>query len=80
MIKKTHLDLQERFPDIPCVSQMSGSLSFQLSIPTQNGLAFRQDHEKVGITLIDWERGKSPLRTDSASFFSLESFRQLTSF
>ena len=55
-MKKTPVDLQKTFPDVPCVSQMSGGLSVRLSIP-QNGLAFRQDLEKVGKTLFDWERG-----------------------
>ena len=34
-MKKTPLDLQKTFPDIPCVSQMSGGLSLRLSIPTE---------------------------------------------
>ena len=37
------------------------------SVFPQDGLASRQDREKVGITLVDWEREECPLRTDSAS-------------
>ena len=38
------------FPDIPCVSQISGGLSLRLSIPTGR-------LDKVEATLVDWERG-----------------------
>ena len=35
VLKKTWLDLQETFPDIPCVSQMLGGPSLQLGIPEE---------------------------------------------
>ena len=35
VLKKTPLDLQKKFLDIPCVFQMSGSLSLRLSIPRE---------------------------------------------
>ena len=54
MLKKTRLDLQKTFPDTPCVSQILGGLSLRLGIPREHGLAFRQDLEKVGKTLVDW--------------------------
>ena len=34
-VLKTPLDLQKTFPDIPCVSHMSGGLSLRLGIPTE---------------------------------------------
>ena len=67
------------FPDIPCVPQMSGGLSLRLSIPTERlniPPGFRKGGSDAG-WLGTWE---CPLRTDSASLKSLESFRQLTSF
>ena len=42
---RRHRWIYKTFPEIPCVSQMSG------------GSASRQDRETVGITLVDWERG-----------------------
>ena len=37
------------FPDFPCVFQITGGLSLQLSnLP---------DHDKVEVTLVAWERG-----------------------
>ena len=33
VLKKTPLDLQTRFPDIPCVSQILGGPSLRLGIP-----------------------------------------------
>ena len=46
----------ETFPDIPCVFQISGGLALRLSIP-QDGLESLQDHDKVEVTPVDWERG-----------------------
>ena len=50
VLKKTPLDLQKRFPiyhaRVP--NTCCGS-----ALP-ENGLAFRQDLEKVGKTLVDW--------------------------
>ena len=36
-----------------------------------------QDREKVGVTLVDW-KGDTPLRADSASLKSLESFNTIS--
>ena len=79
VLKKTHLDLQKTFPDIPCVSQMLGSPSLRLgtpqerlSIPSGSGKGW-----KNAGWLVTWD---SPLRTDSASLKPLESFIQLISF
>ena len=78
-MKRTPMDLQKKFPDKPCVIRISGDLSLRLSIP----------RERLSIPPGFWKGGKnagwlgtwdSPLRTDSASFKSLESFIQLTSF
>ena len=44
------------FPDIPCVSQISGDLSLWLSI-RPGRLSILLDHGKVEVTLVDWERG-----------------------
>ena len=41
------------FPDIPCVSQMSGGLCCGSAF-SQDGSASRQDREKVGVRLGDW--------------------------
>ena len=35
VLKRTHLDLQKTFPDIPCVSQMLGGPSLRLGIPIE---------------------------------------------
>ena len=77
--KKTPLDLQKRFPKNHSYSKYLAACRCGLAFP-QNGLAFRQDHDKVEKNdgwLGTWD---SPLRTDSASLKSLESFIQLTSF
>ena len=75
----THLDLQKTFPDIPCVSQMLGGPSLRrgdtkecLNIPSGIGCGGKDTGR-----LVTWE---FPLRTDSASWKSLESFIQFTSF
>ena len=56
VLKKTPLDLQKRFPMYhaysKCLAAYRCGSAFQ-----QNGLAPRQDREKVGLTLVDWERG-----------------------
>ena len=65
-MKKTLLDLQNRFPIYHACPKCLAAYRCGSAFP-QNGLAFRQDHEKVGVTLVDWERGDCPLRTDSAS-------------
>ena len=56
-MKKTSGGFTKTFPDIPCVSQMSGGLSLPAQHSLQDGLASRQDHEKVGVPLVDWSRG-----------------------
>ena len=35
VLMKMHVDLQKRFPDIPCVSQMLGGPSLRLGIPIE---------------------------------------------
>ena len=67
------------FPDIPCVSQMLGGPSLRHGIPTERlcippGTGWGG---KIASWLATWE---CPLRTDSASWKSLESFIQLISF
>ena len=67
------------FPDIPCVSQMLGGPSLRLGIPIERlsippGIGW--GGKDTG-WLVTW---KCPLRTDSASWKSLESFIQLISF
>ena len=48
-MKKTPVDLQKRFPIYHAYSKC---LAAYLC-----GSASRQDREKVGVTLVDWERG-----------------------
>ena len=69
----------ETFPDIPCVSQMHGGPSLRrgdtnedLNIPSSVGCLGNNFGR-----LVTWE---FPLRTDSVSWKSLESFIQFTSF
>ena len=56
VLKKTLLDLQKRFPITMCVPKCLAALlcgsAFQ-----EKGLAFRQDLDEVGKTLVDWQRG-----------------------
>ena len=75
VLKKTPLDLQKRFPIYhACPKAYLCGSAF-----AENGLAFRQDLEKVERRLltVTWD---CPMRTDSASLKSLESFMQFTSF
>ena len=70
---------KKTFPNIPCVSQMLGGLSLRLGIPRER-LCIPPGSRKGGKNegwLVTWD---CPLRTDSASWKSLESFIQLTSF
>ena len=79
VLKKTLLDLQKRFPIYHALSQMLGGLSLRLGIPIDR-LSIPPGSRKGGSNagwLVTWD---SPLRTDSASSKSLDSFRQLTSF
>ena len=46
VLKKTLLDLQKRFPDIPCASQILGGPFSGLAFP-ENGLAFHQELDEV---------------------------------
>ena len=56
VLKKTLLDLQKSFPIYhacpKCLAAYRCGSAF-----LQNGLAFRQDLEKVGVTRVDCERG-----------------------
>ena len=77
--RRKHVDLQKTFPDIPCVSHMLGVPSLRrgdtnegLNIPSGIGCS----GNNIG-RLVTWE---FPLRIDSASWKSLESFIQFTSF
>ena len=79
MPKKTPLDLKKTFPDTPCVSQMLGGPSFRRGIPREllsipQGIGWSGNDTG---RLVTWQ---FPLRTDSTSLKSLESFIQLTSF
>ena len=56
VLKKTLLDLQKRFP-IYHVCPKYLAAHFCGSAFPENGLAFHQDHDKVGVTQVDWERG-----------------------
>ena len=74
-----HVDLQKTFPDMPCVSQMFGGPSLRLGV-TKEGLNIPSGIGCGGKDtgrLVTWE---FPLRTDSASWKSLESLIQFTSF
>ena len=67
------------FPEIPCVSQMLGGPSLRRGIPTER----LSISSRIGwggndtCRLVTWD---CALRTDSASWKSLESFMQLISF
>ena len=56
VLKKTPLDLQKRFPIFHACPKYLAAYRCGLAFP-ENGLAFRQDLEKVGKTLVDWSRG-----------------------
>ena len=56
VLKKTPLDLQERFPINPSNSKYL-AVHFCGSAFPENGSASRQDHDKVGVTLVNWQRG-----------------------
>ena len=79
VLKKTPLDLQITFPDIPCVSQVSGGPSLRLGIPTER-LSIPPGSRKGGSNTGWLGTWCSPLRTDSASLNSLESFIHFPSF
>ena len=79
VLKRTQLDLQKRFPDIPCVSQMLGGPSLRLGIPIER----LSIPSRIGWggndtgRLTTWEFS---LRIDSGCWKSLESFMHLISF
>ena len=56
MLKKTPLDLQKRFPIYHACPKYLAAYRCGSAFP-ENGLAFRQDLEKVGKTQVDWQRG-----------------------
>ena len=79
VLMMTHLDLQKRFPDIPCVSQMLGGPCLRLGIPVERlsippGTGWGGNDTGQ---LVTWE---FPLRIDSASWKSFETFIQFISF
>ena len=55
-MKKTLVDLQERFPIYHAYPKCLAAYRCGSAFP-ENGLASRQVREKVGVTLVDWERG-----------------------
>ena len=55
-MKKTPVVLQERFPIYHAYSQYLAAYHCDSAF-SQEGLAFRQDLEKVEVTSVDWERG-----------------------
>ena len=78
-LKKMHVDLQKTFPVLTCVSQMLGGPSLRrddtkecLNIPSGIGWGGKDTDR-----LATWE---CPLRTDSETWKSLETFMQFTSF
>ena len=55
VMKKTLVDLQQTFPDIPCVSQiLSGGRSLRLGIPREWLSIPSRITIKVEVTLVDW--------------------------
>ena len=54
VLKKTQLDVQKTFPDFPCVSQICLAALLCGSAFPENGLAFLQELDEVGKTLVDW--------------------------
>ena len=55
--KKTPLDLQKRFPIFHECSKCFAAPLCGPAFP-ENGLAFHQELDKVGKTVVDWQRGK----------------------
>ena len=53
VLKKTPLDLQKRFPIFHACPTYLVAHRCGSAFP-ENGLAFRQDLEKVGVTRVDW--------------------------
>ena len=53
VLKKTPLDLLKRFPIYHTCPKYVAAHRCGSAFP-ENGLAFRQDFDKVGKTLVDW--------------------------
>ena len=53
VLKKTLLDLQKRFPKNHVCPKCLAAQFCGSALP-ENGLAFRQDFEKVGKSQVDW--------------------------
>ena len=71
-MKRTPVDLQKLFPMYHACPRCLAA--------HRCGLASRLDLEKVGVTLVDWERGIAHCVLIQHHEKSLDSFRQLTSF
>ena len=56
VLKKTPLVLQKRFPKNHVCPKYLAAYRCGSAFP-ENGLAFHQDLDDVGITLVDWQRG-----------------------
>ena len=56
VLQETKLDLQKRFPIYHACPKCLAAHLCGSAFP-ENGLVFRQDHDKVEVTLVDWERG-----------------------
>ena len=55
-MKKTPVDLQKRFPIFHAYRKYQAAYRCGSAFQ-KNGLTFRQDHDKVEITPVGWERG-----------------------
>ena len=55
-MKKTPVDLQERFPIYHAYTKCLAAYRCGSAF-SQDGFASRQDHDKVEVTLVDWKRG-----------------------
>ena len=55
-MKKTPVDLQKRFPIYHAYSNYLAAYRCGSAFP-QDGSASLQDHDKVEVTPVDWERG-----------------------
>ena len=55
-MKKTTVDLQKRFPTYHAYSKYLADYHCGSAF-SKDGLASLQDHDNVGVTLVDWQRG-----------------------
>ena len=78
-LEKKLLDLQKRFPKNHACPKCPAACRCGLAV-SQHGLASLQDHDKVEVTPVDWERGIVHCELTQYSSKSLESFIQLNSF